>query len=137
MQAKSILGTIGWLLPVLYCGGLVYYFVFEIGGGSLSFVSMLGLGPTVWGLAAIGLLFALGLAVKIARLAGETSGGSPSADTPGGRRPSAPDDDSFDPDAVVARYLASQAMQGQANAASPAPGRMSGTAPPSFGRRRR
>ena len=97
-DGKSILGVAGALLPVLYCGGLVYYFVDF--SGSMREAQEIGLGPTVLGLGAIGLLLSIPLILKVLRLVAKS--------TP----PRRPDDDGgFDADAVIARYKSRQAEE--------------------------
>ena len=99
---KSLLDVAKALLPVLYCGGLLYYF-FDV-GGSIENVEAIGLGPTVLGLGAVGLLFCIPLALKILRLRrvlkspGPGGGGTP-GDHDG-------DDGGAAADAVIARYMA-------------------------------
>ena len=43
---KSVFGVIGALVPILYCGGLLYYFL-DL-SGSVHEAQTLGLGPTCW-----------------------------------------------------------------------------------------
>lgn len=95
MQTKSVLGAIGALVAVVYCGGLAYYF-FDVGGSA---EDVAALGPTVLGLGAVGLMFGLWLIVKLVRI----SRGPPSPGSKG-RFPSEPHDgeSSFDADDVVA-----------------------------------
>jgi hypothetical protein len=66
MQAKSVFGVIAALVPVLYCGGLLYYFLDNT--GSVEDATAIGLGPTLLGLGAIGLIFCIPLIVKAVRL---------------------------------------------------------------------
>ena len=104
-RMKSGLGVIGGLLPLLYCGGLLFYFMDF--SGSPQQAKQDGLGPTILGLAAVGLLFCIPLIFKLAKLfAGPRSPGSDGRDgsPPRGKG-------GFDPDAVVARYLAQQTAQ--------------------------
>ncbi|MCE9523668.1 MAG: hypothetical protein K8S25_14715 [Alphaproteobacteria bacterium] len=110
---KSLFGVGGALLPVLYCGGLIYYFV-DL-SGSLDEAATDGLGPTVLGLGAVGLLFCIPLMIKVVRLfarprpPGSPARGGTDASTPGGEK-------EFDADAVLARYMARQSAQAAANA---------------------
>lgn len=98
---KSALGVLGALLPLCYCGGLIYYF-FDL-SGSTEQVQKDGLGPTVLGLGIVGLLFCIPLIFKIAKLFARRSTGSDE----GGGAP--PPGGGLDPDAMIARYLAKQA----------------------------
>jgi hypothetical protein len=120
-------------MPVIYCGGLLFYFLY-VSGGSLENVTMLGLGPTLLGLGIIGLIFCIPLAMKLMRL---FSG--PRAPGPGGR-PDAPtrdDEEGFDADAVVARYMAQRSAEAVPNAPAARPVHKGGgpTRPSAFGRR--
>lgn len=103
----SMKGTgalIAALVPIAYCGAMVYYF-FGVGGGSVQGVTAMGLGPTVLGLGALGLLFMVPLIVKMIRLTTATpaTGAKPRfADIP-------VEEEAFDADAALARYLARKA----------------------------
>ena len=55
MRTKPIFRAIGAIVPVFYCGGLLIYFIHQ--GGSLEGAISIGLGPTLLGLAIVGLLF--------------------------------------------------------------------------------
>jgi len=89
-------------VPVLYCGGLLYYFL-DL-SGSVHEVETNGLGPTVLGLGAIGLLFCIPLIVKIVRIfIGPRS--------PGGGRDVSTGEREFDADATLARYLAKRSAE--------------------------
>jgi hypothetical protein len=98
---KSAFDMFRAFMPVVYCAGLLGYFFYV--GGSVQGVEMLGLGPTLLGLALVGVIFCIPLALKLMRL----FGGGPRAPGSGGR-PDVPDKDGFDPDAAIARYMASQ-----------------------------
>lgn len=100
--AKSVFGVTRALLPVLYLGGLVIYFM-RVSGGSMEGIQMLGLGPTVVGLGALGFLFCIPLLLKLGKLFNRPPGS-------GGGGPSKDDDDKggFDADAAIARYMASK-----------------------------
>jgi hypothetical protein len=117
-NAKSAFGVVGALLPLLYCGGLVFYFL-DLSGSPQEAVDT-GLGPTVIGLGAVGLLFCIPLIFKIAKLFSR-----PPEPGPGGG------DSGFDADEAVARYLARQAS-GAGDTSAPQGG---GTAPRGFGRK--
>lgn len=126
-------GIIGALVPVLYCGALFLYFL-NVGGSARDAVST-GLGPTLLGLGAIGVLFVVPLALRILRA---LPGASPNADAPRLARsdkplPAPAGEDGFDPDAALARYMARKA----ALAPAPSPAPLAGKAPgrPSFGRK--
>jgi len=130
---KTASGLIRALVPVLYFGSLLYYF-FDVSGGSIDNANMLGLGPTLLGLGIVGLIFCIPLAIRIARiLNGPRTPGS------GGGRPAPDDDDGFDADAVVARYLAQRPADAIPNApaARPAPKDGGPATPTGFGRRTR
>jgi len=128
---KTASGLIRALVPVLYFGSLLYYF-FDVSGGSVDNANMLGLGPTLLGLGIVGLIFCIPLAIRIARiLNGPRTPGS------GGGRPAPDDDDGFDADAVVARYLAQRPADAIPNAPAARPALKSGGSEKSagFGRR--
>lgn len=110
--AAGSLGFVGMLLPLLYFGGLIYYFS-GVGGGTLLGIIDIGLGPTVIGLAAIGLLFAIKPLYLLFRfIIGLTTGvGTTQAIVTAGREAGEePRSDGFDADAAMARYLANRAV---------------------------
>jgi hypothetical protein len=125
---KTTIGLIFALLPIAYIGGLLYYF-FNISGGSVENVAAIGLGPTVLGLGAIGLLLFVPLFLKLGKLfAGPRS---PS----GGKAVPEVEESSFDADAVFARYMAKRAAEGHAPPV-PLDEQPAAAAPrPSFGRK--
>lgn len=130
---RSFFGLAGAVVPIVYCGGLLYYFadVQKWMGGALG----KALGPTMLGLGAIGLLFLVVLLLRIRRLVGGPR--APKSGVGGRAVEGLPDEPSdFDPDAALARYLARRSA-GSPGAASPgAPlgsGRPAGQA--GFGRR--
>jgi hypothetical protein len=136
---KSVFGVTRALLPVLYLGGLAVYFM-RVSGGSMEGIQVLGLGPTILGLGALGFLFCIPLILKVGKLFNRPPGS--------GRRPSKDDDDDgggFDADAAIARYMASKRSEESAPSAPaprPAPrptsnggGFQSGPKPTGFGRR--
>jgi hypothetical protein len=127
MRTKSFVDRSRVLLPVVYCGGLLWYFVDF--GGSVQEAAASGLGPMVLGLGAIGLLFSVPLIIKAVRLL---------AKLPAFRSgPERDDDGGFDADAAIARYKA-QKMEDPAPSNPPiAPRRPQGGPAPraSFGRR--
>ncbi|MGH6873268.1 MAG: hypothetical protein ACREHE_17360 [Rhizomicrobium sp.] len=133
MPAKSPFRAFGMISPVLYFGGLFYYFFHT--AGSVEQAEAMGLGPTLLGLAIVGVVVSIPLLYGLVRLiltrrhaAGGRSG------------PRDPDDgdSTFDADAMIARYLARQAEEAAANPAPPSPAR-GGNAPKpaSFGRKGR
>ena len=126
---KSVLIVIGALMPVLYCGTLLYYFL-DI-SGSLKNAKSIGLAPTLVGLGVVGLLFCIPLVLKIVRIfSGPRSPGS-------GPDASARDDESgFDADAAIARYMAQRSPQTVPGSAAVRPTFGGGAARrPGFGRR--
>ena len=131
---KSVFGVLRVLFPVLYFGGLFFYFLDY--AGSVQEAEAIGLGPYLVGLGAVGLLLCIPLIVKIVSLlAGPRSPGS------GGRggtdAPPGDDEGGFDADAVVARYLSQRSLEAAQNTPVVAPAK-SGAAParrPGFGRK--
>jgi hypothetical protein len=123
-----VFDVIGAVVPVVYFGGLLYYFFNQ--ADSVEQAQEMGLGPTLIGLAVVGLLFCIPLILKIARLFGSHSDGS-------GDDPDGSNDGDFDADAAVARYLARQAAETvPATPSAPvAPERSTPTRRPSFGRK--
>lgn len=128
---RSIIGLAGTLLAVIYCGGLIYYFIDKT--GSVEVAQAVGLGPTLFGLGAIGLLFCVALAVKFIKIfpgpKPPASGGDGNSG-PGGSGGS-PAESMVDADAVIARYLASRPGGAPAGASSAS----SGTPPGGIERR--
>ena len=108
---KSGFGVFAALLPVLYCGGLVYYFLHF--AGSLEQAQKDGLGPTVLGLSVVCVLFCIPLLIKVVRLFLRPP--PPSL----GARPDAAER-IIDADSVIARYRARHAAQ-QPAAYNPTP----------------
>jgi hypothetical protein len=135
LTLKSVYGVIGGLLCVLYCGALFYYFV-DV-GGSVQAADEIGLGPTVWGLGLIGVVFCIVLIVRIVRIFITPRTPSSSGRSGLGRagRSTSDEGSSFDADAVVARYMA-QRPADAASGTSAAPHEGGGSAArPSFGRK--
>ena len=97
---KSVFAVLGAAVPVVYCGGLAYFFLSS--AGSWDETMSIGLGPTVVGLGAVGLFFCIPLLVKFVG-AFNSRPSRPSAST---STQEAGED--FDADAVVARYMASK-----------------------------
>ena len=119
--ARSWFGLIGALIPVLFCGGFLLYFnnVRNAFGGLVDG----GLGPTMIGLAAFGLLFLLLFLLKLRRFL------APPAPPKSGDRMAAALDETrsdFDADAALARYMARRGS-GDSGGDRPPPG--------SFGRK--
>ena len=127
---KSVFGVIGALVPILYCGGLLYYFL-DL-SGSVQEAKADGLGPTLMGLGAVGLLFCTLLIMRIARIfVGPRSPGSgPDASMHDG-------EGEFDPDAAVARYMARRSAEAAPGPPATPPAHESGgpASRPAFGRR--
>ena len=105
---KPAFVVIGTLMPVLYCGILIYYFL-DI-SGSLRGAKTIGLAPTLLGLGVGGLLFCIPLIITLVRMFSEPRSPGSGPDVPG-------DGSGFDADAAVARYMA----QRPATAAPAAP----------------
>ena len=127
---KPVIGMIRTLFPVVYFGGLFFYFL-DVADGSLEQAQEMGLGPYLLGLAIVGLLFSIPLIIKLVWLlvimfGGRRSHGS-GTDSPNG-------DGGFDADAVIARYKAQQSVG--ATSAKP-PARSAPGKPSSFGRKTR
>jgi hypothetical protein len=128
-SVKSVVGVIGALLPVAYCGGLLYYFTQN---NTLEGPVGQGLGPTVLGLGAIGLLFCAPVIFKLLKLF------APAKPEPGKVRDAVDEDEGsgFDADAALARYMARKAAAGGEIPAAAAPVSFDAPAPrPSFGRK--
>lgn len=132
-STKNAGAMIGALVPVAYCGAMAYYF-FGVSGSSVHGVAAMGLGPTVLGLGAIGLLCCVPLIFRIWKLVGTPppkTGARSAADI-------SVEEEAFDADAALARYLARKAAGGdepqtqtyaEPESAASAPGR------PAFGRK--
>jgi hypothetical protein len=105
---KSVFIVIGALVPIVYCGRLLYYFL-DLSGSAQEAESD-GLGPTLLGLGLVGLLFCIALIVKIIRIFATPR--SPGSGGRTGPDPSTPDGDGgFDADAVRARYMARRSTE--------------------------
>jgi hypothetical protein len=131
---KSVFGVSGALMPVIYCGGLLYYFI-DL-SESMDEATKSGLGPTELGLGAVGLLFCIPLLVKVVRFFGKLR--SPASSGRGDPDASTKDDEKgFDADAVLARYMARQSAEVSPGAPAAPPAHEGGEAVsrPSFGRR--
>ena len=137
MQAlKSGFGVLLALVPVVYCGGLIYYFLH--GAGSIEDAKAIGLGPTLLGLTVVGLLFCIPVIVRIVWII--MAARSPGSGGRGGSSGSKHDGDNegeSDADAVVARYMARRPAEPTPNSAATTPAHQGGApaARPTFGRR--
>ena len=121
------------VLPVIYCGVLLFYFLDQ--GGANDAPVAEGLGPTVIGLGVVGLLFCIPLVFKLIRLVVTPRG--PGSDPDG---PALEEETPFDADAALARYLARKQAEMQVQGAMPpsiAPSPQHDAKPqrPSFGRK--
>jgi len=116
---KSIFGLMRTIVPVVYCGGLVWYFL-DL-SGSVEDAKAIGLWPTLVGLSVVGLLFCIPLIFKIVwiilGLRSPRTGSHGDADTPGS---------GFDADAAIARFKAQRsadvASSARTTPAAPASG---------------
>jgi len=125
---KSVFGVVGALVPILYCGGLLYYF-FDV-GGSVQGAEDIGLGPTLLGLGVLSLLFCIPLILKLVRIftAARTPGSGP--DTPG-----QDDEGGFEADAAIARYMARRSPEAAPGSPTVPPPRGGPAKRSGFGRR--
>lgn len=100
---KSFFGLIAAFLPILYIGGFLLYFS-SFNRATYGLFSR-ELSPTIFGLAAIGLVFVLLFALKLWRLATPPA---PPRDRVGARTEATleAEKSDFDPDAALARYMA-------------------------------
>jgi hypothetical protein len=123
---KSAVGMIRLFMPVVYCGGLLAYFLW-VSGGSLDTANIIGLGPTLLGLGVVGLVFCIPLGLRLFQLFGRRP--------PGG--PDGSGDEGFDPDAAIARYMANRPAEPASRAPAPrsAPKSSGPVRPTGFGRR--
>ncbi|MEY4269132.1 MAG: hypothetical protein RLZZ58_348 [Pseudomonadota bacterium] len=136
--AGNAFGALGMLVPLVYFGGLIFYFA-RVGGGSLQGVIAIGLGPTVVGLSALGLLFSIKPLLMLLRLVSGVAGGptkGPSRGVDDGAGTATHGD--FDADDAIARYLAKRPEAAEtAPAAAPHAPETPPAAPPrpAFGRK--
>lgn len=101
----SVLGIVGVLAPLVFIGAFLRYFM-GVGGDSFEGVVGIGLGPTVLGLAGVGLFFMVPVIVKLLRL---TGGAGPK---PGARAAEPPTEtEGFDADAALANYMRHRAEE--------------------------
>lgn len=106
ISVGGVIAFICGLLPIVYIGWLLRHFM-SVGGGSFDGVVGIGLGPTVLGLAIIGLLFALPLIIKLLRgVSGvnRVPGASLNAGLKAGEI-SSTETANFDADAAFANYM--------------------------------
>lgn len=123
-MGKSLFGVARVLVPVVYCGWLLHYFLNL--SGSMEEAAKTGLAPTVIGLGAIGLLLSVRLILRVIRMLTRLPG-------PGG---GAGPGEAFDADAAIARYKARKPEEPAHRAPiAPPPPRTAPTTRPTFGRR--
>ena len=132
---KSGFGVISALLPVVYFGGLLFYFYDQ--AGSLKGADDLGLSPTLLGLGVVGLLFCIPLIYRILKIFNGPR--SPRSDGGPNAPPRDDDERGFDADAVVARYMAKRSAEATPGptAARPTRGTGAPAKPSGFGRKTR
>ena len=126
--AKSLFGLVAALLPILYIGGLLLYFS-RFNNATYGLFDR-ALSPTIFGLAAIGLVFVLLFALKLWRMS------RPAAPPQSGGGTGAAFEEEksdFDPDAALARYMARRNAGGTGPAAFVSP--EDRPPPGSFGRK--
>ncbi len=138
--AAGGISVILMLLPLLYFGGLIYYFS-GVGGGTLQGIADIGLGPTVLGLAFIGLLFTIKPVMMLIRLLAGMGSARPQPAVAHGTSGSSEEGalaGSFDADDAIARYMARRnaaPMEEAAEGRDQAEGSAIPVARPSFGRK--
>lgn len=101
---KAVFGLIAALLPIGYCGYLLLYFK-DVSGEAGPVQT--GLGPTMLGLGAVGLLFCIPVLLKIVKLLANAGATAP------GDGKTFEAENTFDADAALARYLARKAAAGE------------------------
>ena len=109
---KPLFGVIQAVVPVIYCGGLLYYFLDF--SGSVENAKQTGLWPTILGLGAVGLFFTVVLAIKYVWAFRSLRAPTSRSDVP-------PDDGGFDADAAIARYKTQHAAEHDPPPALPKP----------------
>jgi hypothetical protein len=132
MAMRFFSGALSWafaLIPTVYIGGLIWYFM-GFSGGSAEGLVAIGLGPTVAGLTVVGVILTLPLLIKLLRFATGANR------VPGARALAIGDTlaetEGFDADAALASYMSKRAEGPPlGDDALPAPG----TSRPQFGRR--
>ncbi|HKU55121.1 MAG TPA: hypothetical protein VJP60_07135 [Rhizomicrobium sp.] len=125
---KSVFGAMGAIMPILYCGSLLYYFL-DL-SGSVEEAKTDGLGPTLLGLGVGGLIFCIPLVFKIVRIFTRPPSPGSGPDAPGR-------DDGFDADAAIARYMAQRSAEAASGSPAARPAHQGGGTArrPGFGRR--
>ena len=116
---KPVFSLMSAIVPIVYCGGLVYYFYNQ--AGSIKEAEEIGLGPTLLGLSAVGVLFFIPLIVKIYLFVIALR--TPAWARRGG--PDGPNDDGdpeIDADAMIARYMAQKSAKGDPSFTTTPPG---------------
>jgi hypothetical protein len=111
MRVKAVVAAIAALVPVVYCGGLVFHFINV--GGSVEKSTDIGLGPTMLGLTIVGALFLIPVFFKVAKIFG-----GPRSPEPGPYGSTPGSEGGIDADAVVARYLAQRSLEAAAGLSS-------------------
>jgi hypothetical protein len=127
---KSTFGVMGVLVPIFYCGSLLYYFL-DL-SGSMQDAEKDGLGPTLIGLGAVSLLFSIPFIMKVVRILSQPRSPGSGGDAP-------PRDDGFDADAAIARYTVRRSAEAAPNAPAVPPVHRGGgpARRPGFGRKTR
>jgi len=149
---KNIVGVLSALTSIVYCGGLILYFVGDWGElgafksllgaeNGVAGANALGLGPTILGLGAFGLVFVVILLVRIIRLIPRRDPPPRERSGPSGMVVADDDDSGAAADTMIARYLAKRSAEAAAPAKPvaprPAANRTITPQRPSFGRRTR
>jgi hypothetical protein len=107
---KSVFGLIGALVPLMSCGGALYYFL--AGNGSLADIKAMGLGPTLVGLSVFTLLASIPVIVHIFRMVGDARSPNSSEIDTGN---ASVHDSEFNAEAAVARYMANRPAEDASN----------------------
>ncbi|MBN8806974.1 MAG: hypothetical protein J0I47_01860 [Sphingomonas sp.] len=135
-STKTMLGLAFALVPILYCGGLVYYLnaaprhvegVLGVPGGATGGMTQ-QIGPTVLGLGALGVIFAFVFVLKLMRAATGKTPEVAAADS------ASDEGEPFDADAALARYMARKAA-GTIDAPAAPTSEAAVPAPRGFGRK--
>lgn len=131
---KRVFRLFSTLFAVLYCGYLVHYFLHIC--GSFEEAKREGLGPTIVGLSIVGAIFLFVFLVQLVLIF--VAWRSPRTAERTFRHNDDDDDNGFDADAVIARYMARQAAEAATNPSSVPPRNEGGGPPkrPGFGRKK-